>query len=155
MQAARSGRERQVYTSDGVRKVCGVVPVLPDGQIVMVSSAKRVGDFILPKGGAETDETAPQSAIREAFEEAGIRGTLRPNCLCSFRNEKVNKETGLPTSEFHFYIMDVTSLESDWPEAALRTRATFTPSEALDILLKHKSNSLYVAMQAYITSQEQ
>ncbi|KAJ3010987.1 UNVERIFIED_CONTAM: hypothetical protein HDU68_001875, partial [Siphonaria sp. JEL0065] len=149
MEAPRQGRETQVYTYEGARKVVGVVPVLPDGRIVMVSSAKRKNEWILPKGGAETDESLEQSALREAYEEAGISGTLRQR-LCNFKNEKINPKTGFPSSDFEFWIMDVTKMEAEWPESHLRARETFTPTEALEILLGHRRNSIFIAMQAFI-----
>jgi diphosphoinositol-polyphosphate diphosphatase len=50
---------------------CRCIPVI-DGKVVLVSSARKQS-YILPKGGWEDDETAEQSAVREAYEEAGVR----------------------------------------------------------------------------------
>lgn len=42
-------------------------------QVLLISSAKHESEWIVPKGGWETDETAEQCAKREADEEAGVR----------------------------------------------------------------------------------
>ncbi|KAJ3354690.1 hypothetical protein HDU83_004912 [Entophlyctis luteolus] len=165
--SSRTGRSRQVYTAPNVRKVVGVVPVLPDGRIVLVSSSSSASvlhpaaaaaaavassaKWILPKGGAETDETLVESALREAFEEAGLVGAIR-TFLCSFRSEKESKHGGVRSTDFDFFVMDVASMESQWPESESRARELFTPEQALDALLSHKSNSLHLALEAYITS---
>jgi 8-oxo-dGTP pyrophosphatase MutT (NUDIX family) len=48
---------------------CSCIPML-DGKVVLISSAKK--KWIVPKGGWEDDESAEQSAVREAYEEAGV-----------------------------------------------------------------------------------
>ena len=60
-----------------IRLVTGCVPILKGGKILLVS-ASRKAEWILPKGGWETDEAMEESAIREVFEEAGVLGVLGP-----------------------------------------------------------------------------
>ncbi|KAI2511337.1 hypothetical protein MHU86_3119 [Fragilaria crotonensis] len=79
---SRQGRESQRWTTEAdthqrVRLVTGCVPILTGGRILFVS-ASRKPEWILPKGGWEQDETMQESAIREAYEEAGVLGTLGP-----------------------------------------------------------------------------
>lgn len=75
MEPARSGRQNQRYDGD-TRLVAGCLPVMPDGRVVLIRSVKRT-DWILPKGGWESDETAEEAAVREAYEEAGVSALLR------------------------------------------------------------------------------
>lgn len=77
---SRQGRESQRWSTEAdtqqrVRLVTGCVPILTGGRILFVS-ASRKPEWILPKGGWEQDETMQESAIREAYEEAGVLGTL-------------------------------------------------------------------------------
>jgi diphosphoinositol-polyphosphate diphosphatase len=77
---SRQGRETQRWVIDAnsqqrIRLVTGCVPILNDGRILLVS-ASRKAEWILPKGGWELDETMEESAIRESYEEAGVLGTL-------------------------------------------------------------------------------
>lgn len=44
----------------------------------MFVSASRKPEWILPKGGWELDEACEESAVREAYEEAGVLGMLGP-----------------------------------------------------------------------------
>lgn len=80
MEPAREGREKCRYDGD-TRLVAGCLPVTPDGRLVLIGSVKR-SDWILPKGGWETDETAAEAAVREAYEEAGVRVGERVLTAC-------------------------------------------------------------------------
>lgn len=75
MEPARQGREKCRYDGD-TRLVAGCLPVTPDGRLLLIGSVKHT-DWILPKGGWDTDETAAEAAVREAYEEAGVRERRR------------------------------------------------------------------------------
>lgn len=79
---SRSGRQSQKWHTDPVtqrkyRMVTGCVPIVEGGKVLLVS-ASRKPEWILPKGGWEMDEGIEESAIRECFEEAGVLGVLGP-----------------------------------------------------------------------------
>ncbi len=79
---SRQGRDLQRWsidetTNETVRLVTGCVPILREGKILLIS-ANRKAEWILPKGGWEQDETMEESAARECFEEAGVLGKLGP-----------------------------------------------------------------------------
>mmetsp|Transcript_39785 Transcript_39785/g.48466 ORF Transcript_39785/g.48466 Transcript_39785/m.48466 type:complete len:423 (+) Transcript_39785:218-1486(+) len=80
--SSRIGREKQRWnrcpvTNRFIRLTTGCVPITNDGRILFVSSARK-REWILPKGGWESDEKMEESAVRETYEEAGILGTLGP-----------------------------------------------------------------------------
>lgn len=88
--ASRQGRDLQRYSQEmapfqsdykfddfKARLTTGTVPILKDGRILLVSSTDG-STWVFPKGGWETDETLPEGAIRESFEEAGVLGVLGP-----------------------------------------------------------------------------
>lgn len=80
--APREGRANQRWdkcptTNNIIRLATGCVPITNDGRIIFISSAKKK-EWILPKGGWETDEKIEESAARETYEEAGVIGTLFP-----------------------------------------------------------------------------
>jgi diphosphoinositol-polyphosphate diphosphatase len=77
---SRQGRDLQRWEdahddAQSIRLVTGAVPILSDSRILLVSSGKKA-EWILPKGGWESDECLEESAIREVFEEAGCSGVL-------------------------------------------------------------------------------
>lgn len=79
---SRNGRLTQRWSTDPhsqrvYRMVTGCVPIVEGGKILFVS-ASRKPEWILPKGGWESDEAMEESAIRETFEEAGVLGILGP-----------------------------------------------------------------------------
>lgn len=81
---ARVGREKQRYSGQK-RLVCGTVPyrwqLAADGgrsasvEYLLIRSAKR-HNWIFPKGGWETDESAEEAAVRETLEESGVKGKI-------------------------------------------------------------------------------
>jgi len=79
---SRQGRAKQRWdrcaaTNRIVRLTAGCIPITNDGKILFISSAKKK-EWILPKGGWESDEEREASAVRETYEEAGVLGTLGP-----------------------------------------------------------------------------
>eukprot|EP00053_Salpingoeca_punica_P015183 m.139023 g.139023 ORF g.139023 m.139023 type:complete len:156 (-) comp16645_c0_seq2:2456-2923(-) len=111
-------RTKQRYI-DGCRCIAGVVPFREreDGQVeVLCISNCRGDEFILPKGGWETDETAPEAAIRECYEEAGLRG----HCVYELGEYAWTSSKG-KTQRQWFYAMRVTEELAQWPETE-RTR---------------------------------
>ncbi|KAJ3235512.1 hypothetical protein HDU81_000392 [Chytriomyces hyalinus] len=157
---SRTGRDKQVYTPAGSRVVVGVIPVLPDGRIVLISSSSSKTRWVLPKGGAEMDETRAESAEREAFEEGGLRGSLR-GWLVDFDDDSktiVSNGVRVAKSVFSFYVMDVSHMEEDWPESQNRDRAAFSLQEATKLLTDEETSTskpLHLALLAYIDSVKQ
>jgi len=93
---SRQGRdlqrwERDSQTSAVIRLTTGAIPITNDGRIVFVSSARKK-EWILPKGGWESDEAMEESALRETYEEAGMLGILGPRLsdIC-FETRKAKK----------------------------------------------------------------
>lgn len=91
----------------------------------MCSSAS--GDWILPKGGWEKDETAPEAAARETHEEAGCLGIIASEPLVdvAFSNKR-----GEPC-RLLLFVMEVQELCHEWPESHERRRRLFSLDEAL------------------------
>uniref|UniRef100_K3WXL1 Nudix hydrolase domain-containing protein n=1 Tax=Globisporangium ultimum (strain ATCC 200006 / CBS 805.95 / DAOM BR144) TaxID=431595 RepID=K3WXL1_GLOUD len=77
---SRHGRELQRY--DGATRLlaCAVVmrtlETTHEDQVLVISSSKHTHEWILPKGGWESDETLVECALREVEEEAGIDGRI-------------------------------------------------------------------------------
>ncbi|KAH8511400.1 hypothetical protein H0E87_008819 [Populus deltoides] len=80
---SRTGRHLQRYNK-GRRQVVGCIPYRytkgkgEDGFQVLVISSQKGKGMLFPKGGWESDETIKQGALRETYEEAGVKGVLEP-----------------------------------------------------------------------------
>lgn len=95
-------------------------------EILLITSIKKK-KWIIPKGYVEFNLSPFESAKKEAFEEAGIKGTNETFELGSF---KVHREMGLCLIKV--YSMEVTEFLEDFPEKGLRKRKWFSVQEAAD-----------------------
>ena len=85
--------------------------------LVTSRSGKR---WVIPKGIVEPDLSPAASAAKEAWEEAGVRGSVRPGSLGTYRYQKWGG-----TCTVEVFVLDVVRLEDAWPEQALRRRCWF------------------------------
>jgi phosphohistidine phosphatase len=90
--------------------------------LVTSRSGKR---WVPPKGVIERGMSAPDSAAKEALEEAGVRGKVDERPLGSY---SYRKWSGTCTVEV--YAMEVTEELSAWPEASSRRREWVSRREA-------------------------
>jgi 8-oxo-dGTP pyrophosphatase MutT (NUDIX family) len=105
----------------------GVIPYRKKNgktEVLLVTTIKR-RNWIIPKGFIEYHMTPFQSAKKEAFEEAGVRGSNSTKILGSYLVYKNG-------SELHtkIYSMKVTRVFKDYPEKNLRKRKWLPVSEA-------------------------
>jgi 8-oxo-dGTP pyrophosphatase MutT (NUDIX family) len=101
----------------------GVIPV-QNGRVCVVTSrnGKR---WVIPKGCMEPGMTAGEVALQEAWEEAGLVGTLSPEPVGSYFYEKAGM-----TCVVVVFLMNVTAVTEDWPERFVRERVWLTPNQA-------------------------
>src|SRR4051812_17581902 len=92
-------------------------------RILLVTTSK--GHWTIPKGVIEPNLSAAQSAAQEAFEEGGIRGTVREPSIGCFEVEKWGGRCRVEVFE-----MDVTEVLEQWPEGRVRRRRWATIAEA-------------------------
>ncbi|KAF7422194.1 hypothetical protein PC9H_010349 [Pleurotus ostreatus] len=105
------------------RIVCCAIPIARSaGKVLVVTSRKRPNNWVLPKGGWEpSDGVLEAAALREALEEAGARGEIT----------RFVKTIYSPSATYHFYELDVSTLDSDWLEARERRREWVDYAEAI------------------------
>ncbi|KAH9680211.1 Nudix hydrolase 16 [Citrus sinensis] len=165
---ARTGRHQQRYEA-GCRLVAGCIPFKyrnrnceegdgdgdGDGrsekivEVLMINSTSGPG-LLFPKGGWENDETVEEAALREALEEAGVRGHLKDKFTgffslfgvsgaweflgyYDFKSKTLQDEfspEGLCKAAM-FALLVKEELES-WPEQSTRQRSWLTVPEAIE-----------------------
>ncbi|KAJ3186422.1 hypothetical protein HK101_009657 [Irineochytrium annulatum] len=145
------GRDNQVYNAVGTREVVGCIPVCQDGRIVLVNSRRHPENFILPKGGAEKDESFAESARREAWEEGGVKGRIdeesRLQAIPHAKGLKGNKEE--PKCMFHFFTLYVDEVADTWPEDQIRKRKIVTVEEAEKLFAVQDDKPFTQALQQW------
>ncbi|KAJ4971743.1 hypothetical protein NE237_004842 [Protea cynaroides] len=141
---ARTGRHQQRYEA-GCRLVAGCIPFRcrdsddsSDAksekvvEVLMIDSTSGPG-LLFPKGGWENDETVEQAAVREAFEEAGVRGELMDLLgHYHFKSKTLQDEfspEGLCKAAM-FALLVKEELEL-WPEQSVRKRKWLFIPEAI------------------------
>ena len=78
--SSRQGRSLQRWlvhspNDELVKQAAGTIPITRDGRVILIS-ASRKKEWILPKGGWDVDETKEECAMRETYEEGGLVGQL-------------------------------------------------------------------------------
>ena len=86
----------------------------------------------IPKGTVEPGETHEETALNEAWEEAGIRGRLIGDAIGTYEYEKWDLDLVVAV-----YLMDVLEEYSDWEEAHYRDRTWRSLREAALMLADH------------------
>lgn len=94
--------------------------------LVLSSSRKRL---VLPKGTIEPGHTAGETALREAWEEAGLLGVLEREPIGSYLYHKCAKRCHVTV-----FLLEVTEICVEWPECGWRTRHWLRPAQALERL---------------------
>ena len=107
---------------------------LRDQHLCLVQSSSGRG-WTIPKGSVEAEQTLEQTALREAWEEAGILGVLSPRPVGTYIYDKLGG-----TRKVHVFLMEVTEVAERWPECYRRLRIWAPIPEALPRL--HEPNLL-------------
>jgi 8-oxo-dGTP pyrophosphatase MutT (NUDIX family) len=96
------------------------------GRICLITSrnGKR---FVIPKGWIDPGQTAGETALQEAWEEAGLVGALDREPIGSYLYEKEGQ-----TYHVTVFVMKVTSVAQDWPERSFRQRSWVSPTGFFD-----------------------
>ncbi|MEH6774219.1 MAG: NUDIX hydrolase [Cereibacter changlensis] len=102
-------------------------------QVLLITS-RDTGRWVIPKGWQVEGLSPAQSAAREAFEEAGVRGAVSDASLGHYHYDKALCRR--PGREDHVacvvtvYPLQVADLASRFPERGQRKRKWFAPEKA-------------------------
>lgn len=113
----------------------GVIPFRRvDGrlEVLLVTSTKNQR-WVIPKGRIEPNMTALQSAILEAFEEAGVEGRTEETLLGTYQRR------GRTVLVFPMEVVDVLNT---WPEQNLRARRWFPIDQAITEVEEHSLKAI-------------
>ncbi|XXG83609.1 hypothetical protein AAC387_Pa10g1328 [Persea americana] len=142
---ARTGRLQQRYEA-GCRLVAGCIPFKyrdsdetcdskPEKmiEVLMINSQSGPG-LLFPKGGWENDETVEEAAVREALEEAGVRGDIMGflgdyDFKSKTHQDEFNPDGSCRAAMFALFVKE--ELPS-WPEQSTRLRRWLSIPEAVE-----------------------
>jgi 8-oxo-dGTP pyrophosphatase MutT (NUDIX family) len=92
--------------------------------LITSSNGKR---WVIPKGLIDPGHTSAETALKEAWEEAGLVGVLSKDPIGSYLYSKLGA-----TYHVVVYLMRVTDAAQDWPEKGIRQRIWVNVERALD-----------------------
>ena len=103
-------------------------------EVLLVTSRSR-GRWIVPKGWPMEGKSFPETALEEAWEEAGVRkGRIKGDMLGTYTYKKVQKNgTKLPCV-VDVYSVKVDELKDEFPESDKRKRRWVKQGEAVDLV---------------------
>ena len=96
----------------------------------------------IPKGFISRGDTSKETALKEAREEAGLRGRLVGGPIGRYEYRKWGT-----TLEVAVYLMQVKREQDDWDEANFRERRWTPFARALKLLARHPARPLMPAVK--------
>lgn len=123
-----------------VRQQAAVVPyrIRKERVEVALVTTSRGKGWVVPKGWVDDGERPRDAAIREAEEEAGLRGIVSRKPVGRYHHVKGNLHR-----QVDVYLMRVTSVLENWLEDNVRRRRWMRISEAADCLSKDLHQFIY------------
>lgn len=131
----RAVSARETEAQDAADKPRRQVAALPfakrkDGVKILLVTSRESGRLVLPKGWTEKGMKDWDAAAQEAFEEAGVKGSVARALIGSYNYTKIIGPGFALACVVDVYPLEVKKLLKDWPEKSQRARLWLSPSEA-------------------------
>jgi 8-oxo-dGTP pyrophosphatase MutT (NUDIX family) len=113
---------------------------VPEILLVTTRQTKR---WIIPKGWPIKGRKPAKSAAREAYEEAGVRGSVKTKAIGIFSYEKRSEEDGITIPcDVRVFPLLVKRQSKTWPESEQRLAQWLEPAVALPLVEEKSLRSL-------------
>ena len=99
---------------------------------VLLITSRETGRWIIPKGWAQKNRSPRAVAAHEAYEEAGLVGTVGKRPIGSYRYVKQLSPTSTVVCKVSVFLLRVEQELDDYLESAARQRCWLSPDEAAD-----------------------
>ncbi len=100
-----------------------------NGKVLLITS-RGTKRWIIPKGWPMPGRSLAAAAAQEAWEEAGVRGTVGDHALGSYHYDKWQDEGYTVPVVVQIFSLQVDKLDETFPETGERRREWVTPAEA-------------------------
>lgn len=121
--------------------------VARNGLEVLLITSRDTGRWVIPKGWPIPDLAPEASAAREAWEEAGVEGTVVPQCLGLYSYDKaVGPERSPVPCVVAVYGLHVARLANLFPERDQRRRKWFSPRKAARKVVEPELQALLASL---------
>lgn len=108
---------------------------------VLLVTSRNTGRWIIPKGWPSKRVKDHKAAAREARQEAGVKGKIKPRAFGSYRYVKPELGDGAPI-DVSVFVLSVRKQSKRWPEQTERRRAWFDVLDAAGKIAEPELSSL-------------
>lgn len=137
-------------TARGQHRQSAVIPyrATAAGVEVLLITSRGRGDWIVPKGYVEDGMSEADSAAKEAWEEAGVRGKVASaSAVGSFAVEKLGVVWHVAVYDF-----EVCTVADAWPEHGERERRWASVAEAASLVRRAELRDLIQQLPVRVAS---
>lgn len=119
---------------------------------VLLMTSRETRRWIIPKGWPIKGMKPCDSAAQEAYEEAGVRGTVSRRSIGKYMYDKrLGPPTKVVPCEVQVYALRVSRQEETWPESGQRDLRWCKPDEAVHIV---DDGDLATLIKAFVVRQK-
>ncbi len=112
---------------------------------VLLLTSRDTGRWVIPKGWPMGGKKAHAVAEQEAYEEAGVKGTVEKAPFGFFEYEK-KLDNGIHVlCRVQVHLLEVAQLQDSFPEKDSRKLEWVTPKEAVQRVREPELKSLFLA----------
>lgn len=111
----------------------GAIPVRTDedGRLrILLVTSRETRRWVVPRGNPIRGLSPARSAAQEAWEEAGVRGTVSAEPVGRYRYDKKRKSGEVVPAEVELFQLAVREQADSWPESGQRERRWFEAAAA-------------------------
>ncbi|CAN7423354.1 NUDIX hydrolase [Phenylobacterium sp. LjRoot225] len=101
---------------------------------VLLITSRETRRWVIPKGWPIKGLTSPQTAAREAFEEAGVEGEVTMKKIGIFHYDKRLRSGRMQRVRVGVYPLKVDTERQAWPEVQQREKLWTTTQAAADLV---------------------
>jgi 8-oxo-dGTP pyrophosphatase MutT (NUDIX family) len=110
---------------------------------ILLVTTRQTKRWIIPKGWPIKGLKPANSAAREAYEEAGVRGSVKTKAIGIFSYEKRSDEDGITIPcDVRVFTLLVKQQSKTWPESEQRIAQWFEPAVALSLVEEESLRNL-------------
>ena len=107
----------------------------------MLVTSRETRRWVIPKGWPWADRGPHDAAAAEAWEEAGVRGSVQDSPVGCFHYDKRRKGDVLAV-RVTVFLLEVEEEADSWPEEKQRERAWFSPEAAAEAVVEEELKAL-------------
>jgi 8-oxo-dGTP pyrophosphatase MutT (NUDIX family) len=129
-----TSRKKASRSKPGVIQQAAAIAVRRRARSLQVCLIRRKdsGTWGIPKGVVDRGDTREETALNEAWEEAGLKGRLIGDAIGTYKYKKWDK-----TLRVAVYVMEVLDQADTWEEAGFRERRWTSFEKAAARLTRH------------------